>query len=130
MKNVVAGFKVCGVCPFNRMAFDIPEEEYTSFKPEALLQKSGLKYIPLYSPIRCRADPSGSTTSPTSPLHFSTPTKYDDSSFSDSVEDSLAQYSVVGMQHSHSDSSLYDRSILTQTPDQSKCTMLLRRATS
>ena len=35
-KNVMSGFKVCGVYPFNREVFDVPEERYTSFKPEKL----------------------------------------------------------------------------------------------
>ena len=69
MKNVLAGFKVCGIYPFNKAAIVLPEERYTSFKPEALPQISGLKYIPMYSPMR---PPARSTPFPScSPQRFS-----------------------------------------------------------
>ena len=51
-KNVMSGFKVCGVYPFNREVFDVPEERYTSFKPEKLSEISGLKFIPMHSPMQ------------------------------------------------------------------------------
>ena len=44
MKNVAAGFKVTGVYPFDNQAIKVPEEEYTTFKPEALAVSSGIKY--------------------------------------------------------------------------------------
>ena len=56
IKNVVAGFRVTGVCPFDRKAIKIPEE-CTSFKPESLPQSTGLAYIPLYSPAHTRTHP-------------------------------------------------------------------------
>lgn len=54
MKNVMSGFRVCGVYPFNReaLALVLPEEQYTTLNPEALSQISGLKYISLYSPVQ------------------------------------------------------------------------------
>jgi hypothetical protein len=54
-KNIVASFKTTGVCPFNRQALKVPgmdREGFTSFQPESLAEKTGLKYIPLYSPSR------------------------------------------------------------------------------
>ena len=55
-KNIVSSFKATGVCPFNRHIFgDGRTEEsnkYTSFKPQNLAMKTGLAYIPLYSPSR------------------------------------------------------------------------------
>ena len=33
LKTVISGFKVCGVCPFNRKALTLPEEQCTSFNP-------------------------------------------------------------------------------------------------
>ena len=52
LRNVIAGFKVTGVCPFDRDAVleRLPAENFTKFKPESLPQSSGLAYIPLYSP--------------------------------------------------------------------------------
>lgn len=53
MKNVISGFKIAGVCPFNRSAICIPDEETCStFDPSLLPERSGLAYIPLYSPVR------------------------------------------------------------------------------
>lgn len=51
-KNVLAGFKTCGIYPFNRDVFDLPDESYTAFKPERLLEISGLKFIPMHSPMQ------------------------------------------------------------------------------
>jgi hypothetical protein len=56
IKNVVAGFRVTGVCPFNRTAIKIPGK-YTAFNPESLPQSTGLAYIPLYSPAHSRTHP-------------------------------------------------------------------------
>lgn len=109
MKNVLAGFRVCGVYPFNWVSFDLPEEQYTSFKSETLPQVSGLKYIPLYCPLRFHAGLSGSIPSPTSPSQFLTPIECSGSAFSDSVDSSFE----CSMTRSCSDSSLYDRSFLT-----------------
>ena len=52
LANIVAGFRVTGVCPFNRNAIRLPSEESTKFNPEALPKSTGIKYIPLYSPAR------------------------------------------------------------------------------
>ena len=50
-KNIQAGFKICGVFPFNNHPFDLPKEKHKSFKPEEVVKKSKLRYIPLYSPV-------------------------------------------------------------------------------
>ncbi len=34
MKNVIAGFRVCGVHLFDREELVLPEEKYTSFRPD------------------------------------------------------------------------------------------------
>ena len=52
LPNIVAGFRVTGVCPFNRNAIRLPSEAPTKFDPEALVKSTGIKYIPLYSPVR------------------------------------------------------------------------------
>ena len=68
IRNVTAGFKVSGIYPFNRdIVLDkIPKEEFTTFKPEAISQNSGLAYIPFYSPAvkraPCRASLNSSET--------------------------------------------------------------------
>ena len=54
-KNIISSFKVTGICPFDRHSLDIPgmaKEEFTMFQPKNLPEKTGLKYIPLYSPSR------------------------------------------------------------------------------
>ena len=49
MKNVVAGFRYTGIYPLNRSAL-IPEEKEE--KEKSLAYRTGLKFIPLYSPLR------------------------------------------------------------------------------
>ena len=56
MPNVIASFKVTGICPFDRSVTGDRQSEPAStfkpetFKPETLAQRTGLAYIPLYSP--------------------------------------------------------------------------------
>ena len=59
--------KCTGVCPFDRSVIQAPGmkgKEFSSFKPESLAQRSGLAYIPLYSPARATS------------LKTSTPSKF------------------------------------------------------
>ena len=126
MKNVMAGFRVWGVYPFNREALVLPEEEYTSFKPEALPQISGLKYIPMYSPARPELNLNLSPAS--LPQRVSTPIERG-SGFNDLLDDSLPECSLLRRRHSYSESSLCDLPF-DHTADESKCSMLLRKATS
>ena len=60
MENIIGGFRVTGVFPFDRSVIKrlIPseeEEEFLSFKRETLLHKTGLAYVPLYSPVCSRS---------------------------------------------------------------------------
>ena len=53
MSNVISSFKVTGICPFDQTVIEVPdtkENEYSCFKPESVVQRYGLAYIPLYSP--------------------------------------------------------------------------------
>ncbi len=132
MKNVIAGFRVCGVYPFDREALVLPEEKYTSFKPETLPQRSGLKYIPMYSPMRPRPEPLCSSPFPDcSSRRVSTPAE-DSSAGIEFFDDSLQLLECS----SHSESFLYDLPAFDQTasvahtPDQSKCSLALGRATA
>ena len=55
MKNIEPSFKVIGICPFDRSTVEPrvsneKEEEFSLFKREVLAWKTGLAYIPLYSP--------------------------------------------------------------------------------
>ena len=60
MPNVIASFKVTGICPFDRSVTGDRHREPAStfkpetFKPETLAQRTGLAYIPLYSPSSAR----------------------------------------------------------------------------
>ena len=51
MENMVSGFRYCGVYPFNRDA-QRPRSSPAKFDPLSLSKKTGLKYIPLYSPAK------------------------------------------------------------------------------
>lgn len=51
MENLISGFRFCGVYPFNRDA-QRPKLPPSKFDPLSLPQKTGLKYIPFYSPAR------------------------------------------------------------------------------
>jgi len=53
VKNITSGFKVTGIYPVDRNAVQIPGHKPT-FRPESLAEKSGLAYIPLYSPAPSR----------------------------------------------------------------------------
>ena len=54
MQNIINSFKATGICPFNRGAVHLSnDDEFSSFKPN-LAEKTGLAYIPLYSPARAR----------------------------------------------------------------------------
>ena len=62
MPDITNSFKATGVCPLNRMAIRLPEEDgFSSFKPSSLTEKTGLAYIPLYSPARPRVTHSSGT---------------------------------------------------------------------
>jgi hypothetical protein len=50
--NLISAFKTTGVYPINRHAIDIPSvTPKKSFQPEALGKKTGLDFIPFYSPV-------------------------------------------------------------------------------
>ena len=64
--NVVSGFRSTGVCPFDRYAIIVPgfEEEGEEEELDDLSEKTGLAYIPLFSPAPKHQKPRA--TSPTS----------------------------------------------------------------
>ena len=52
MTNVISGFRSTGVYPLNRHALMPAVSKPQNFNPTLLSEKTGLKYIPLYSPAR------------------------------------------------------------------------------
>lgn len=66
MHNIVSSFQVTGICPFDRTACVIPEEKNSTTEIESLAEKTGLAYIPLFSPLppRIRPVPLKSACSP------------------------------------------------------------------
>ena len=53
MSKVISSLKVTCICPFDRTVIEVTdtkENEYSCFKPESVVQRYGLAYIPLYSP--------------------------------------------------------------------------------
>lgn len=50
IKNIKSGFRITGICPFDKDAIHLPgEERLEEFNPHSLPKQTGLKYIPLYS---------------------------------------------------------------------------------
>ena len=70
MKTITSGFEVTGIYPFNRSAIT-QSEKYKMFNPSSLAVKSGLAYIPFYSPHPVRL--KSSVTTQDSPVSSSTP---------------------------------------------------------
>ena len=77
IRNIMSGFKVCGIYPFDRNALRLPLEEVPK-RMETLAKKSGLAYIPLFSPAKRRnyhhrsesSDSSRSIHSPSTSRHY------------------------------------------------------------
>ena len=77
IRNIMSGFKVCGIYPFDRNALRLPLEEVPK-RMETLAKKSGLAYIPLFSPAKRRnyhhrsesSDSSCSIHSPSTSRHY------------------------------------------------------------
>ena len=44
--NILSAFKTTGISPFNRFAVQTIDNYYKSFKPETLIQQTGLTHIP------------------------------------------------------------------------------------
>ena len=57
MENTIAGFRTTGIYPFDRHALCSYEQQSVKFRPAALGEKTGLKFIPLYTPTRRRQLP-------------------------------------------------------------------------
>lgn len=55
-ENIISGFRVTGVYPFDRSVINAAvgkkTEACSSFEPASLAERTGLHYIPLYSPAR------------------------------------------------------------------------------
>lgn len=75
MSNIVSSFKTTGICPFNRSACTIRDEESSSANMESLAERSGLAYIPLFSPAPPRSYTVSSNETPliSKELSFSEP---------------------------------------------------------
>ena len=83
--NIKSGFRITGICPFNKRAITLPgEDHFSSFDPDLLGKQTGIKYIPLYSssPIhstasrcndRCSGDDDSSDDSPARRLDYHSP---------------------------------------------------------
>lgn len=53
MQNIISAFKTIGVYPFSRKVIkEVASTKLSFFEPESRPSKSGLAYIPLYSPAR------------------------------------------------------------------------------
>ena len=119
MKNIMSGFKVCGICPYSREA-QIKPEATTSFRPEELPLLSGLKFIPMYSPARNESIYVRVNTS-TPCQKERTASEYDPCSPSNSL-----LRSTLGRQYSFSESNLHDLSLEDQfAAESNKCVIPL-----
>lgn len=93
-KNILSGFNVTGVYPFNRervKAQLVPQ----STKPKSLAERTGLAYIPFYSPIHKRVCSKRGTT--TTVARSATPESYDGEESSSLLERSLSESNLVGL---------------------------------
>ena len=53
MKNIMGGFKICGIFPFNRDALRLPLQQQSE-SVDQLAKESGLAYVPLFTPSKVR----------------------------------------------------------------------------
>ena len=52
-RNITASYKVTGICPCNPSSIQLggtEKKSFSTFNPASLVEESGLKYIPFYSP--------------------------------------------------------------------------------
>ena len=85
MQNIISAFKTTGVYPFSRKVIQkVASTKFLSFEPKSLPSKSGLTYIPLYSPARpCIPQDKDQHNSDALELHSSSEEEpYSDSSVS------------------------------------------------
>ena len=102
-QNIINSFKVTGVYPFNREVIcSAPgidkREKYTLFKPEALAKRTGLAYIPLYSPSskpKLESLPSVTITLPDSVIGRESNVTEDSDSGEESSDDGMFYGSLV-----------------------------------
>ena len=131
MKNIISSFKVTGICPFDRSVVkphvsNEEEEEFSLFKPEVLARKTGLAYIPLYSPA-----PGRSTASSATPYQHLEPFTFNELSNEGHDESCLfiSDFEPHILERSLSDSNLYERnfreSSVPPTQDSSKISKFL-----
>ena len=90
IKNIKSGFRITGICPFDKDIISLPEDEFKEFRPKVLSHQSGLAYIPLYSPayrrrVRCRS-PETSHCTPTSTTGCNTSNECSDQDSLNSVD--------------------------------------------
>ncbi len=114
-QNIINSFKATGICPFDRHAIQLPEDdnEFDVFKPQSLAERTKLAYIPLYSPacprptkVQFKLDDSFSST-------FSCSPKKLDSSCNGSF---LFSTPLSHARYSKSEPSLLDDSIFESQP--------------
>lgn len=134
MKNVIAGFKKCGVYPFNRAAFVAPEEEYSTFKPTSLPEITRLNYIPMYSLARQRHAATNLILPSSSPIeqdqvHCGTIDSFVSDFPSDFSSPKRACTSNSALSASETPTRDPEMS-MTQSSTQSQCSMPLQRASS
>ena len=69
--NVISGFRATGICPFNRNAIKVPGLEEEREDADSLSEKTGLAYIPLFSPApKCQLSRVISPPLSSSPISF------------------------------------------------------------
>ena len=131
MKNIISSFKVTGICPFDRSVVkprvsNEEEEEFSLFKPEVLARKTGLAYIPLYSPA-----PGHSTASSATPYQHLESFTFNELSNEghDESYSFISDFEPYILERSLSDSNLHERSFressVPPTQDSSKISKFL-----
>ena len=70
MKNIMGGFKICGIFPFNRDALKLPLQQQSESVDE-LAKKSSVAYIPLFTSSKVQKTREEQSSSPYSSIFSS-----------------------------------------------------------
>ena len=129
LSNIISGFRTTGIYPFHRTA--LQSKLLASFDPTALSSRTGLKFIPLYSPARPYQ--SRAATEVHENYCASTHLQHDDSSSTSFLQNTSGCIPEVNLQltdssHHHSDDSDREDDVLLRQVDR-ECTNELRQVT-
>ena len=95
--NILAGFRITGVFPFNRNAVKARSSKFEKFDPESLSRDTKITFIPLFSPLKSKHHPCPKDSEEDSD-------GYDD--YDDAFLSEMSPFMGSGLDRSLSDSTL------------------------